>query len=218
MNPAPSGSRRSNRHSIRRDNYFMRSMKLAISFFIGATIVLVFAGPFHGYVRGLLSDEDIRHNNHHLLVDSLHDEMFGNTIFNNKMRVLGCFPRMSPCQEKLFMLERESDILPSDLVANISQIVEKKHEDAVKAVRRNGSPLMKFSWPTLSALKGCMDASIAAGLCKQYVRRLFKEIPEERILDVAQKMDAISRNRDADWCRISEYFHAVHRSRTKNSR
>lgn len=197
----------------------MRAAKSsAISLLICFALSLILIGPIYGYVRGLLTDNYTKLENKAQLADEVRRQASGETVFDRDIRIPVCFPDTNPCQDKLFMMERKDRLLPSGLTASISSAIDAKHEETVDQILRDSSPLKQVSWPVLSLLKSCLDASVAARLCRQYVRHLFEQIPEEHSREAMNKISAADRERDTEWCRISGYFEAGGLKRSANHR
>lgn len=168
-------------------------------------LMLALAGPTIAYVEALRAPEYVIRDNHRRLAEAVRDQAYSSSIFAYSLAPRGDPPEMNACDLDLIRAAHKKGGMAVEFAYETIFAIDLSEEAAVRRAISDGSPLNDSSWAKLAVLKGCMDASILAPLCKKHVWDLRVSAPayQQRANDA---LKAASRRSDEHRCAVVAYL------------
>jgi hypothetical protein len=172
----------------------------------GIVLTLALAGPALAYLKAVQSPAYIINDNHRRLAEEVRENAYSPSIFADPVPPRGNPSEMDPCDADLIESAEKKGGVALEFARRTIVASDLLQEAADNAVMSANSPLNAMSWSELALLKGCMEASMLAPLCKSYVRNIRATDYKNREEAINIKKVAESHRSVKDRCLMASYL------------
>jgi hypothetical protein len=175
--------------------------------FVGALLALAGVGPAVSLMRAAVASDELVRSNYNLLAEAVWRQAHRPDVLIN-VPVRGDPPDMNACDMELLETARSGHELSEEDAWRHIRANDLMFDAAVETRALDRWQLGGLSWRKLALLKGCMEASILAPLCKRHVRKAADKVRDASAGRYAAEWAELRRLDDERRCADAAYFRA----------